>query len=78
MILTFFKPKRLPRPVPAPKERSGHPPAQVLSEVFDVCLANGMNSFTSEALFNRLVLELWHRREYLNRRACSHTNSARA
>jgi hypothetical protein len=63
MILTFFKPKRPPRPLPAPKDRSGHDPAQVLSEVFDVCLANGMKSFTSEALFNRLIVELWRRRE---------------
>ena len=63
MILTFFKPKRPAKPVPAPPERSSRDPAQVLSEVFEVCLANGTNSFTSEALFNRLIMELWHRRE---------------
>jgi hypothetical protein len=34
----------------------------ILSEVFDACLANGATSFTSEALFNRLVVELWNRR----------------
>ena len=37
-------------------------PAKTLSEVFDACLANGATSFTSEALFNRLIMELWHRR----------------
>jgi hypothetical protein len=63
MILTFFKPKRPSQPVPARPERSRRDPAQVLSEVFEVCLANGTNSFTSEALFNRLIMELWRRRE---------------
>jgi hypothetical protein len=37
--------------------------AAALSEAFDSCLANGQTSFTSEALFNRLVIDLWHRRE---------------
>ncbi|HXP63499.1 MAG TPA: DNA methyltransferase [Dongiaceae bacterium] len=63
MILTFFKPKRPRKPVPAPQDRPGRDPAQVLSEVFDVCLADGTNSFASEALFNRLIIELWRRRE---------------
>lgn len=61
MILTFYK------PAAAPAARSETPPvaaepARVLSEVFDTCLANGRECFTSEALFNRLVLELWRRR----------------
>jgi len=30
--------------------------------VLDACLSNGTSSFTSEALFNRLVIELWRRR----------------
>jgi len=34
----------------------------VLDEVFDVCLRNGGKSYTSEALFNRLIIELWDRR----------------
>jgi hypothetical protein len=62
MILTFYKPKRLPKPLPAAKTASKHDPAKTLSEVFDTCLANGAKSFTSEALFNRLILELWQRR----------------
>ncbi len=50
---------------PAPSPAGPPPPAepaQVLAEVFDTCLANGRETFTSEALFNRLVLELWRRR----------------
>jgi hypothetical protein len=31
----------------------------ILTEVFDACLNNGATSFTSEALFNRLVIEMW-------------------
>ncbi|HEV3146562.1 MAG TPA: DNA methyltransferase [Gemmataceae bacterium] len=60
-ILTFYKPKNAP-------ERQSRPPARrptseiTLSEAFDECLANGAGSFTSEALFNRLVIELWRRR----------------
>ncbi len=61
MILTFYKPRK-----PHANNRSAAAgigdPAAVLSEVFDACLANGQTMFTSEALFNRLVLELWHRR----------------
>jgi hypothetical protein len=30
--------------------------------VFESCLNHGATSFTSEALFNRLVIELWNRR----------------
>jgi hypothetical protein len=63
MILTFFKPKRSSRPVPTPSDHSSVDPGQVLSEVFEVCLANGVKSFTSEALFNRLIMELLHRRQ---------------
>lgn len=61
LILTFYKPAA----APAPSSESPPPPAApapVLAEVFDLCLANGRESFTSEALFNRLVLELWRRR----------------
>jgi len=62
MILTFYKPKHVA------KSRTGAAPGTekdaqaTLSEVFDSCLANGQTSFTSEALFNRLIIELWHRR----------------
>jgi 16S rRNA G966 N2-methylase RsmD len=61
LILTFYKPKKS-------RERAasdaGREPAaeSILSKVFDQCLGNGTKSFTSEALFNRLVIELWHRR----------------
>jgi hypothetical protein len=60
MILTFYKPVGAPK-IPAAKPVESDP-AAVLSEVFDVCLRNGAGSFTSEALFNRLVIELWRRR----------------
>lgn len=61
LILTFHKPKKASERVSVP---TGRRPASktVLSKVFDECLGNGTNSFTSEALFNRLVIELWHRR----------------
>src|SRR6185369_10180392 len=48
--------------VPSPEKPSEVDPAIVLSEVFDACLANGVRSFTSEALFNRLIMGLWQRR----------------
>jgi len=61
MILTFYKPKHVQ------KTGTRHPPieknpARVLSEVFNKFLSNGTISFTSEALFNRLIIELWNRR----------------
>ena len=72
MIITFYKPLK-------PRERQSLPmrstesnPEAVLSEVFDVCLNSSAKNFTSEALFNRLVIELWRRRALgcllLNRR----------
>jgi adenine-specific DNA methylase len=62
MILTFYKPAKVARRMKNLKPAGVEEPAEVLSEVFDRCLNNGSNSFTSEALFNRLVIELWHRR----------------
>src|SRR5438132_9082951 len=62
MILTFYKPKRARKSIPAAANGAEHDPATILSEVFDVCLANGAKNFTSEALFNRLIMELWQRR----------------
>ena len=59
MILTFYKPAKGPKPAKTLAPAAADP-ARILSEVFDTCLANGMTSFTSEALFNRLVIELWH------------------
>ena len=60
MILTFYKPAR-PAKSRAPVPAMDADPAVVLSEVFDACLGNGNSSFTSEALFNRLIIELWRR-----------------
>lgn len=61
MILTFYKPVKVRQPgkiiTPAAAD-----PSKVLSEVFDACLASGATSFASEALFNRLIIELWRRR----------------
>jgi hypothetical protein len=61
LILTFYKPKNARERGPV---RTEIRPASetILSQVFDKCLGNGYKSFTSEALFNRLVIELWHRR----------------
>ncbi|MEK7677625.1 MAG: DNA methyltransferase [Verrucomicrobiota bacterium] len=61
MILTFYKPGRIQK-ASEPLKSAEQDAASVLSEVFEVCLANGTGSFTSEALFNRLVMELWRRR----------------
>jgi adenine-specific DNA methylase len=64
MILTFYKPWKRQKP----KVQSPLVPASeldkiaVLEEAFDACLRNGRSSFTSEALFNRLIVELWERR----------------
>jgi hypothetical protein len=62
MILTFYKTKAVQKSAKKTKPASEGDPAVILSEVFDTCLANGTSSFTSEALFNRLIVELWHRR----------------
>ena len=62
MILTFYKPKRASKPARVAAGGVADDPAGTLSAVFDACLANGATAFTSEALFNRLVMELWRRR----------------
>ncbi len=62
MIITFYKPPKPPdRQIP-PRRSADSNPAAILSEVFDICLNNGTQSFTSEAFFNQLVIELWRRR----------------
>ncbi|MGA2176699.1 MAG: DNA methyltransferase [Verrucomicrobiota bacterium] len=61
MILTFYKPAKAPK-TSSPAKAAAEDSAAILSEVFDACLNNGATRFTSEALFNRLVIELWHRR----------------
>jgi DNA modification methylase len=62
MILTFYKPAKVPKPAKLPQPAVVEDPPGILSEVFDACLSSGTSSFTSEALFNRLVMELWRRR----------------
>lgn len=62
LILTFYKPAGRPSRSPPVVMGADSNPASILSEVFESCLGNGMTSFTSELLFNRLVVELWHRR----------------
>jgi len=62
MILTFYKPakvRKAAKNAPAGPEAE---PAVVLSEVFEACLGDDSTSFASEALFNRLIIELWRRR----------------
>jgi len=61
MIITFYKPNK-PLKNREAKVQDIEDPAGMLSEVMDACLGNGTTSFTNEALFNRLVIELWHRR----------------
>ena len=60
MILTFYKPAKPAKKKPLPAAPASDS-AMILSEVFDVCLNHGATSFTSEALFNQLVIELWRR-----------------
>jgi len=62
MILTFYKPARDAKARKPGVAAAAEDPAAILSDVFNVCLGNGTASFTSEALFNRLVMELWRRR----------------
>ncbi len=62
MILTFYKPAKVPKAAMPANTAPEVDSAGILPEVFDACLNNDASSFTSEALFNRLVIELWHRR----------------
>ncbi len=62
MILTFYKPVKVPKPAKPAKTAPVLDSAAILPEVFDTCLNRDASSFTSEALFNRLVIELWRRR----------------
>jgi DNA modification methylase len=62
MILTFYKPAKVRQPAKPMAPVATADPSIILSEVFDACLNNGAGSFSSEALFNRLIMELWHRR----------------
>ena len=61
LILTFYKPRE-PSAQRAPRTEPRSATENVLSEVFDRCVGSGTESFTSEALFNRIVIELWNRR----------------
>ncbi len=62
MILTFYKPSRSAVPKQQAPSAAQHSPHAVLADVFDELLDNGQVSFSSEALFNRLILHLWRRR----------------
>jgi hypothetical protein len=62
MILTFYKAAKVPKPAQPANKGPDLDSAAILSEVFDACLNQNTASFTSEALFNQLVIELWHRR----------------
>jgi len=62
MILTFYKPTKVSKTEHKTKSPDIENPTAVLSEAFDSCLNHGATSFTNEALFNQLVIELWQRR----------------
>jgi hypothetical protein len=62
MILTFYKPAKVSKSERTAKSPDIANPTAVLSEAFDSCLNHGVTSFTNEALFNQLVMELWQRR----------------
>jgi hypothetical protein len=61
MILTFYKPAKARKLPKASESAASADPSKILSDVFDSCLSPGVTSFASEALFNRLVIELWRR-----------------
>ncbi|MGD1085481.1 MAG: DNA methyltransferase [Verrucomicrobiota bacterium] len=62
LILTFYKPAKIRKTTRPAQTSTSADSTAILSEVFDACMDNHSPSFTSEALFNRLVVELWHRR----------------
>jgi adenine-specific DNA methylase len=62
MILTFYKPMRVQRAHKPGRCAVSEDPGVALSVVLDACLSGSSHSFTTEALFNRLVMELWRRR----------------
>ena len=62
MILTFYKPAKAAKKTKPAKPAVIEDSAAILSQAFDSCLNNGTTSFSSETLFNRLIMELWHRR----------------
>ncbi|MBI3851909.1 MAG: hypothetical protein HY298_16760 [Verrucomicrobia bacterium] len=62
LILTFYKPAKVSKSGHKTKSPEIENPSAVLSEAFDACLNHGTSSFTNEALFNQLVMELWERR----------------
>jgi hypothetical protein len=62
MILTFYKPERTAPPQPVPPTSDGLEQSAILKQAFDDCLQSAATSFTSEALFNRLILSLWQLR----------------
>lgn len=61
LILTFYKPAKRSAETPCTHTAPVNS-ASVLSEVLDDLLRDEARTFTSEALFNRLVIEFWHRR----------------
>jgi hypothetical protein len=62
MIITFYKPAKAAKRRELDNRPANSESGDVLSEVFEACLSNGDSGFTSEALFNRLIIEMWHRR----------------
>jgi len=63
LILTFYKPKAAKRRR-ASRRTSTVPQVSdnLLDEVLESCIDKKVRSFSSESLFNRLVIELWNRR----------------
>jgi hypothetical protein len=61
MIITFYKPSQPRIGAASPPPTAHRDAGSTLSDVFDFCLANESESFTNEALLNRLVVELWNR-----------------
>ncbi|HUG93603.1 MAG TPA: DNA methyltransferase [Planctomycetaceae bacterium] len=62
MILTFYKPERV-RAVAAGDGRQPefNDAPRVLEQAVDECLSGAAGEFTHEALFNRMLMELWKR-----------------
>ncbi|MBI3884665.1 MAG: hypothetical protein HY302_02890 [Opitutae bacterium] len=62
LILTFHKPAAKRKRVKPVTDKATADVSALLDDAFDECLKGGVARFSSEALFNRLVVGLWQRR----------------
>ncbi len=61
MIITFYKPSGSAIDRSVRKKNSDLDPKELLSKIIDDSLNSGITSFSSELLFNKIVIEMWKR-----------------